>query len=385
MNRFSLFFAVLFVLAVSSISFAAPEKPLTLERPSIMESVEALGMGGAYYGLSNSKYASFYNPAGLKYVEHYTVDILPVAIGINKTASDSGQDVYDIYSDNSKSDNDRAKELINTILGKYINVAPLNFFPAFTKKNFTLGAFTSNEANIVAYNEADPMIDFRVKSDSGLALSMATQFLDNDALSVGFTVKGFQRINFTKLKYGYEKVAGLISDNGQALKDLTKEIEKDGTGYAVLGSVGVIYEVPSFGLAFLDVLKPRVAASFNDFGYRDFGNLMEDIDPTLNLAFSVHPQFSSFMTTDLMVDFTDVTMNAGYDKSFLKRLNAGLQIGFWQHIFLRTGLHQGYFTFGAGFDAVILRVNYAYYSEELGAYAGQHKDTRHAIEVTLGF
>ena len=385
MNRLNLFFAVLFVFAISSVAFAAPEMPLTSERPSIMESVEALGMGGAYYGLSNSKYASFYNPAGLKYVDHDTVDILPVAIGVNKTGYSNGQKAYDIFNDNSKSDNDRAKELIDTFLGKYINIAPLNFFPAFTKKNFTLGAFTSNEANVVAYNETDPMLDFRAKIDIGAAMSLATQFLDNDALSVGFTVKGFQRINFTKFKYGYEKVAGLISDNGRALKDLKKEIEEDGTGYAVLGSVGVIYEVPSFGLAFLDVLKPRLAASFNDFGYRDFGDLMEDIDSTLNLALSVHPKFFSFMTIDLMVDFTDVTMNAGYDKSFIKRLNAGLQIGFWQHLFLRTGLHQGYFTFGAGFDAVLLRVQYAYYSEELGAYAGQHKDTRHAIELTLGF
>ena len=78
-------------------------------------------------------------------------------------------------------------------------------------------------------------------------------------------------------------------------------------------------------------------------------------------------------------------MSAGEDDSFTKRINIGLQVAFWDRLYLRTGLHQGYPTFGAGFDAKFVRMNYAFYSEELGSYAGQYKDSRHAIEFTIGF
>lgn len=378
--------AVLAVLAAPAFASAASKSPLTREFPSIMKSAAAMGMGNAYYGLSDGKYASFYNPAGLKYVDHYTVDIIPLTAGVNDTILDRGGRARDIYNSNKDNMDDPnvISDLIDIFMGKYANIGPVNFFPAYTRKNLTIGIFSSSEANILAYNQVLPELAFRVKSDNGAAVSYAMQFLEDDALSVGFTLKGLYRINFAKA-YNAVELAALFADNSQTLRDLEDEIQNEGMGWAVLGSVGVMYDVPSFGLGLLDLLKPRVGASFNDFGYTRFGRLMEDIDPTLNLSVAVSPEFFSFIAVDLVVDFNDVIMAAGYDKSFSKRFNAGLQVGFWDHLFLRAGLHQGYPTFGAGFDAVFVRMNYAYYTEELGAYAGQYKDTRHVLELTLGF
>ena len=76
---------------------------------------------------------------------------------------------------------------------------------------------------------------------------------------------------------------------------------------------------------------------------------------------------------------------AGSDQSFGKRVNIGAEVVFFERLFLRTGLHQGYWTAGIGMNIWILRINYAYYTEELGAYAGQFADKRHVLEVVLGW
>ncbi len=50
---------LLVLILIASTGYAVPEYY------SISKSVRALGMGGAFYGLSDDEYALFYNPAGL--------------------------------------------------------------------------------------------------------------------------------------------------------------------------------------------------------------------------------------------------------------------------------------------------------------------------------
>ncbi len=374
------------ILLIPSFTFAASKNPLTREMPSIIDSVEALGMGNAFYGISNNKYASFFNPAGLKHVPHYTVDILPITLGFNDNTLDDGRKAWDIYNKNSSNMEDPkvVTELIEAFLGNYVTVSPLTFFPAYTKKNLSIGIFTSNEINFLAYNRVMPELAFRVKSDNGVAFSYAKQFLDDESISVGFTVKGLYRINFTK-SYNAVELASFFDSESNTFSAFEKEIKKEGMGFAILGSVGIMYDMPSFDFAVLDYLNPRFSLSFNDFGYTDFGKLMEDIDPTLNLAIGISPEFNDFIKGDLVVEFHDILVSAGSDKSFTKRFHVGLQVGFWDRLFIRAGLNQGYPTAGLGFDVKFLRINYAFYGEELGAYAGQKRDLRHVFEFTVGF
>lgn len=375
---------ILSLLLIPTFSFAASKVPLTREFPAIIDSVEALGMGNAYYGVSSNKFASFYNPAALKHVPHYTVDILPITFGLSQETINKGFDAVEIASKGNLDDAKVMSDLINTFLGKFVNIGPINFFPAFTKKNLSIGIFTANEMNFVAYNRVIPELAIRVKSDTGAAVSFATQFLEDDSLSLGFTVKGLYRVNFTKA-YNALELSSLFSNSSSASKDFQKEIMKDGTGFAILGSVGMMYDMPSFGSSILDYIKPRFSLSFNDFGYQNFGRLMEDIDPTLNLSIGISPQFTSFLRGDLYIEFHDILVMAGEDKSFTKRFHIGAQLSFWDRLFVRAGLNQGYPTAGLGFDIKFLRMNYAFYGEELGAYAGQKVDWRHAVELTIGF
>lgn len=345
-----------------------------------MQSVAAMGMGGAFYGKSDDKYAGFYNPAGLAhYKGKWTVDLIPVSIGVNERTFKTGTEIIKLLGKGGLENSDTASKFIDSLLGGYTNISPINFFPAFTKKNLSVGIFSSNQVNLLAYNRVLPEVAIRAKSDNGAVVSYAIQFLEDDSLSLGFSLKGLYRMSFTKA-YTATDLASVFA-NGKGLNQIWSDIQKDGTGWGIYGSVGLMYDIPLLK----QYIAPRVAVSFNDFGYSHFGPMMEKINPTLNASIAFSPGWGP-ITTDIVFDFTDLLFMNGYDKSFGKRVNMGAEIGFWNKLFLRVGLHQGYITAGAGFSLWnVFKVNYAYYTEELGAYAGQYKDTRHVVEASFGF
>ena len=52
---------------------------------------------------------------------------------------------------------------------------------------------------------------------------------------------------------------------------------------------------------------------------------------------------------------------------------------------LRGGLHQGYPTFGLGIALLIFRLDYAYFTRELGTAPGMYPDDTHSIGITIGW
>jgi hypothetical protein len=57
----------------------------------------------------------------------------------------------------------------------------------------------------------------------------------------------------------------------------------------------------------------------------------------------------------------------------------------WWFLRLRTGANQGYFTGGVGIDWPMLKLDYAYYADELSPFAGSSRHPAHRISFTLGF
>ena len=55
-------FISLFIIVPFSLSYA---QNVSMEYPRVMSSVRAMGMGNAFFGVSDDKWAAFYNPAGL--------------------------------------------------------------------------------------------------------------------------------------------------------------------------------------------------------------------------------------------------------------------------------------------------------------------------------
>lgn len=348
----------------------AQKSVFSREYPRIMTSVRAMGMGNAFYGVSDDKYAAFYNPAGLAMNKsHWSLDLIPITMGLNSNLIDNGAKMLDVFSGGMNASS--ISKTLNGMMGQYNNINPVSVFPAFTYKNWSVGIFFNSNVNLLTYNPSMPTVAAKVHADAGAVVTYAHSFLSDKSLHVGVSLIGLYRMAYTN---SYSSVQLVNIDTKSLLKDVLKN-----QGWGIYGSVGLIYELPWLRKE----LNPRVGLSFNEFGYSSF-DFGDKINPTLNLSLAISPSWD-FISSNIVLDFNDLLFMAGSDDSFGKRVNIGAEIGFWNRIFLRTGLHQGYWTAGAGVNIWALRINYAYYTEELGAYAGQFADTRHVLEIVLGW
>ena len=357
-------FISLFIIVPFSSSYA---QNISMEYPRVMSSVRAMGMGNAFFGVSDDKWAAFYNPAGLaRNKMHWQLDLIPIAVGINNNMLNTGQDVL-----NGGFNSNNMANTIDNLLGTYNSIAPVNSYMAFTYKNWSFGFFANANINLLAYNNINPTVAAKVRGDTGAVFTYAHSFLEDESLHFGASIYGLYRIGY---QGSYNVVNSTNIDTNAIIKDALNN-----SGWGVFLSAGVMYELPWLR----KVLNPRVGLSLNDVGFQTMKSYNR-IDPSLNLSFAISPNWK-FISSNIVIDFNDILFTNGNDQSFGKRVNIGAEIGFWNRLFLRTGFHQGYWTAGAGFDIWLLRFNYAYYTEELGAYAGQIPDERHVFEIVLGW
>jgi hypothetical protein len=377
--------AFLMTVIFSSAAFADAKKEyITMEYPWILRSPAALGMGGAYYTKSDSKYAPFYNPAGLNRITKSRLDILPVDVSMNSNFREFLKDANNTDFD----DNAEVADFIQDHLGDIAHLG-FAFYPGYTQKNFTFGYFAAARTTSQARNPVIPEVNVSAIADMGLVAGYARGFLD-DALSVGISAKLMGRGSYNDSFTTSDFVSGEAEDK---IDDLTAEKY---SGSALLFDIGVIYDFNTL----LDVeFSPRVGFAVNNIGiktgiYGDLNITKRDDDignsplpPFATLSFGVSPSIS-YLRTDLILDIVDITKNFDEDDDWGKRINMGAELNMDMPIInlfkFRCGLHQGYPTVGFGVELYILEVNYAYYTEELGAYAGQLPDSRHVLEISIG-
>ncbi len=334
--------------------------------PYILKSTRALGMGNAYYTLSEDQYALFYNPAGLARIKESRYDILNIQGGISKNS-------IKFYNDVKSTDWDDEKEIAD-LLDDYNNElqhASLSTFPAYYKKNFAVGLFATFNGDAIPHSIREyPELYTKIHLDYGIAAGYSMSFLDNNSLQVGIAAKYMFRKSLT--------ASYTAADLTEDFEELIKDDIKDGDG--LIGDVGIIYN-----FHFLQNMNPRIGAAVNNIGMTGLGDA-EDLKTTLNLSVAISPEFFGKIGSHFLLEFHDATKNWDEDNDLGKRIHAGAEFNFFNNILaVRTGLNQGYLTFGAGLDFNILKIDYAYYTEEIGAYAGQWDDSRHIITLSLGF
>jgi hypothetical protein len=329
-------------------------------------------MGNAFHAKSDNKYAPFYNPAGLARIQQKDaqVDILPLALGFDNNFQRLLADVLR-YGHNG--DDEELADMFRDRLSDAQHV-DFSFYPAFTMKNFTAGIFGVSRANGEVANPVLPEVNADVLADAGAAAAYARSLLE-DHLQVGAALRLQHRWSF---EHSY-----LFSD---FIDDTIKDIDQDEIKQSLgaFADLGVIFNFWTGGW------NPRVGLTANNLGTNSFGHAA-DLPWSLTASFGFSPsvEIPSFcrLKSDILFDFTDITCHFEHDQDAAKRLNAGVE--FWFDVWairalkFRGGIHQGYPTLGFGVETAHLRINYAHYSEELGAYAGQRRDTRHAFELVV--
>lgn len=353
------FLFVVFFLVVYSASYAADiSRHFTGIRP--------LGMGGAFTAVANDENALFYNPAGLDRVEKFSFAL------INPYAQ-VGENGLDAFEDFSDADMDKTSEVADVLrkhMGKNINLK-VAAMPYFVKHRFGLSLLGQAEANFEARNPAFPEMKVDTKASGSVNVGYGRQVLksklkDRGEFRVGF---GLKFVHMERLSRIYTS-ADIASNN---FEDTLDDDLMKGSGLGF--DLGTMY---TFNTKF----KPTVALAVNDFTDTDMGDAGE-IPQTLNFGVSATHKLA-FVDLTAAFDWRDITANAGEDSDVFKRLHMGLEAKM-PILTLRTGLYQGYGSFGASINFKLLKLEYANYAEELGSFAGQKVDRRHVAQISLGW
>ncbi len=98
---------------------------------------------------------------------------------------------------------------------------------------------------------------------------------------------------------------------------------------------------------------------------------------------------SIFTGLRLLVDYELDGRSLDEQWNFWYGWKAGIETSWWlwkgvrSLFFLRAGIHQGYYTWGAGLDLFYVKLDYAYFREEMGPKAGSIEQTTHNASLRI--
>lgn len=381
LRKFSFYF--IFSLLTSSV-FAVQEFY------SLSKSIRSLGMGGAFFGLSDDEYALFSNPAGLSTRRSGTEVMLRTNGAISSNAISGFKDFKDLGDLNIKQAIDR--------LDKYKDkpmTASAGLLPYFLTKNLAVGLLIADtkvnfnilkgSADIDNINDLDKDVaDLTMISDSGLILGYGQSVIDPN-LHVGVNLKGLFRAGGRQAFKGAEYI------NASGAIDLDPK-KLGGSGMGVDLDVGATYEFKdlSFGLlsraslVFSNLLATNFSISKKYAGAPGLAR-------TVNLGwYTVFEGVSFIDNFHVLADLSDISLGGQENVEFgarkgdlLKRLHLGVEMPIGR-VSLRAGLNQGYLSAGIGLNLYALRLDFATYGEET-SNTTRRQSRRYLATVAFGW
>ncbi len=319
--------------------------------------VRALGMGNVHSMFAENENALIYNPAALSRISGINFTIMDPMGGLN------GIDKIEEYSD--ALDADSYVETLRTFYGEQVYLAG-GMKSSFFTKHFAVSLYGDSEMSIFLEDPAFPTMNVRYQIDYGV--------------NFGFSFPLFEFLEFglgarTITRRGGQAPIGIDTLESLDNDDVVEALDLRGNGYGF--DVGFLFQVPTG-------MKPLVSLVYHNVGGVSFS------DDTGNGA---PPSIPAYMVAGfgVEIDSTLVTIRPGFEYTHInfteeqdgKKINLGVEIEF--PLFeLRAGLHQGYYTLGAGVDLKFIRIDAATYGVELGEYPGQLEDRRFMLQLTMG-
>jgi hypothetical protein len=172
-----------------------------------------------------------------------------------------------------------------------------------------------------------------------------------------------------------------------------------GVGIGV--DVGAIAELGWFtlGLSVRDLAGTQFKYDMNSFGTLSstFGSQMRfpggtAVDDTyvipmdIALGLALHPDLGSFkhiIDPSISLDIHDLGGILGGSRSAWTLLHAGAELKLLSLFSLRGGLNEGYLTLGAGVKLLVLDLNFALFTRELGAHIGDRPSSGATVDVAI--
>lgn len=386
--QFQLLFVVTMLL-IPMVAFA--QEPTSRAYPYLYKSPRAMGMGGAYTAIGGRVDSLFYNPAGLSNIpkdKGWEVNILNPAVGVGDKTQDFAKDMQDALDtkdlNNDGSKDDDQMRAVNDVLAKYRGKnlhANISDFTSFGKNYdrfaFGLGGLANARLDAMAHQGFGPEGFLEVNADATYGPVGGFSYGINDNLYAGISLKLLKREslvhNFTTREF--------VEKQNSLDKYITDELRKSSSAFGA--DAGVIYKFAQDSR-----YRPSVGLSIMNIGDLNFGDGGK-IPMTINAGASANPQIPYFRSLILGLDYVDIVNNYSQDKDMWKRLRYGGELQLFDilpaEMTVRAGMYENYPTYGADLRLFFVTLSYVKYSEEVGAYAGQDRDDRQVVQLTIGW
>jgi hypothetical protein len=347
---------------------------------ALSRSIRSLGMGGAFYGLSDDEYALFYNPAGLA---RYRGEG-QIMLGINTQMATASPSAISQILNLKGAGVSTIVTSLNSFDGTPI-YAGVGLFPYYLSKNLAIGLLIADTKAQVALlgNNFDTSVDLTAIIDSGLVIGYARP-LFTEGLYLGVNTKAI-------LRAGGHKAFSVL-DIAQNSNFNLNPRDLGGTGFGIDFDLGATYELPPIGfgvsnavsLTLTNLLASQMMLALN------YGS-----PPTLermgSIGFhSVLAGYGPFDNFHLLLDLAEFDLGGEPNLDFgdrvgslFKHVNFGVEAPMnW--LVLRAGFHQGNFTAGVGIRTFIVQVDLATYAEELFQGVNRLSSRRVALRIAIG-
>jgi hypothetical protein len=330
--------------------------------------VRTIGMGGAVIAGGRGGIDFVSNPALLGKVKLVSFSIPAVSLYINDDLRDiaqfvsDNQDKFESIDTLSPEEKDVFIKDVEPYDGRWarVNVSPMVAAAAsFLGTSVGLAAYSSGDIGFkIDRGIYEPRVWGEGVTNTVINLGVARSLLIYPGLTVGANLKYVDRRAAPVFQ-----IRATSLGNTQEIADTIVDSVNDNSSTHEAMDFGALLEIP--------LIESEVGASIRNFGYGK--NASVDI--------GIVKRFWGDRVA-LLADYADFLDNR--KENIFRKIHAGGEVDFGP-LELRAGLNAGYPTAGVGIDFRVLRIDAAYFVDELSKAPGGKKDERLAAQIRLGW
>lgn len=362
-NNMKLQLAIFFI---SIISFSA-STVYAGERYEFYNGVRQTAMGGAGIGVANDETALLLNPAALGKLRNAYFTLVDPEVSVSGPFSQlilDGANPLDLFS---------LQGVVNSLNGEVDTPlhTQLQLFPSIVLQNFGIGILKKYSFNAIS-NSAGSSADITYFDDTAVVVGFNLRFFDG-RIKFGFNGRYINRV------YVNESILTNVASADAST------YAKEGAGIA--SDVGLILTAPWATLPSISVVARDVGNTHYNINEGFTYNTTErppNTVQTIDAAFSFFPIHGNNVRSSFSFEARDLT-NVAEEKSASRRYHAGAELNIYDHLFLRAGYNQFYWT--AGFEVAMekLQIQLSSYAEDVGPDEAPIEDRRYVFKFVLRF
>lgn len=337
--------------------------------------IRAMGMGNTTVAVTTDRTAIFHNPAGLCLIDDVQYSITPLAAAVDGIFITILREMAAHGDKLSNLDNIDADfiNMINDYDGQWVG---FEYIPEITvaSENLGFGVYSVFPIGVrIESGHLIPKLGLRGQRD--LVFTWAT----------GMPLRHKNNLCGISVEYLQRTPLDMITTYSETFI-LFDEIANNPLG--IIGDYSRIQHGVSFDVGFMHNLNGfRIAYDVRDILGVIGGEIV--VPPQVDVGCAYYfPQLDDVKAIKSLIislEFSDIFgLEEVTDKyeQFWKKTHLGAELDM-NYASLRVGLNQGYPTAGLGLRFGIFKADYAFFTEEVGYYAGQLDKNKHAL--ALGF